>query len=170
MRYYQYIGPEEIREAVTDAPAGAIIGSAQAIELWVRAHCSGALARVTVTFVIDAQGQLRIADRRSEHVACAGGGLVRSAGELTLERDGADGWAVEDISNQSTGFCPEPSSWPAVARALDSAGLRHPGEFTRAFEFRRCEACGELVLVKDDWFVCLACDADLPRAYNVQPR
>lgn len=167
-RHYDYIGPEEIREAVADAPAGAIIGSPQAVDAWVRAH--GALARVTVTFVIDAQGQLRIADRRSEHIACAGGGPVRAAGELTLERDGADGWAVEDISNQSTGFCPEPSSWPAVAQALDSAGLRHPGEFTRAFEFRRCEACGELALVKDDWFVCLACEADLPRAYNVQPR
>jgi hypothetical protein len=167
-RLYQYIGPEAICEAVAGDPAGEVIGSAQAIGEWVRAHRAGAAGAVTVTFVIDARGQLRIADRHSEHVACAAGGPVRSAGELTLEGDGAGGWLIEDISNQSTGFCPEPSSWPAVEQALDRAGLCHPGHFTRAFDFRRCEGCEELVLIKDDWFVCPACDADLPREYNMQ--
>jgi hypothetical protein len=36
---------------------------------------------LVVTFAIDAKGSLRVADRRSEHVACAGGGPVLSAGE-----------------------------------------------------------------------------------------
>lgn len=169
-RLYRYVGPEAIREAVAGAPEGAIIGSAQALEAWGREHGAGASASVTVTFVIDAQGRLRVADRSSEHVACAAGGPVWSAGELTLEREGARGWVIVDISNQSTGFCPEPSSWPEVEQALTAAGLSHPGRFTRAFDFVRCEVCGALVLLKDDWFVCPVCDADLPRGYNVQPR
>lgn len=168
MRLYTYVGPEEIRAAVAGDPAGAVIDSTRAVDVWVRERRAGVLESVTVTFVIDARGRLCIADRHSEHVACAAGGPVRSAGELTLERDGADGWVIEDISNQSTGFCPEPSSWPAVEQALARAGLSHPGRFTRAFDFRRCEGCGELVLIKDDWFVCPACDADLPPAYNIQ--
>ena len=42
-----------------------------------------------ITFVIGVDGVLRVADRRSEHVACAGGGDVLSAGELTAIRAAA---------------------------------------------------------------------------------
>jgi hypothetical protein len=80
------------------------------------------------TFVIDLSGTLRIAPRRSEHVACAGGEPVLSAGEITFLHD-AHGWVVSEISNHSTGYCPDPASWPAVGDALDRAGLRHPGRF-----------------------------------------
>lgn len=57
---------------------------------------------------------------------------------------------VATVSNQSTGFCPQPQSWNAVARALDGAGLPRPDDFTTSFEFRRCDRCGAVNLVKDD--------------------
>ncbi|WP_211240655.1 hypothetical protein [Hamadaea tsunoensis] len=71
------------------------------------------------------------------------------------------------MSNQSTGYCPEPASWPAVAAACERAGLAHPGGFTAAFEFRRCPDCGQVNIVKGDDFVCAACDGDLPWEWNV---
>ena len=84
-------------------------------------------------------------------MACAGGREVLSAGELTAVVDDGDVRIIE-VSNQSTGYCPEPESWPAVAKALDEAGILHPGRFTFEAVFRRCPACGERNLVKDDWF------------------
>jgi len=74
------------------------------------------------------------------------------------------------VSNLSTGYCPEPASWPAVADALDRAGIPHPGRFTSAFLFRRCPACGERNVIKDDYFVCVVCDADLPAEWNFSVR
>jgi transcription initiation factor TFIIIB Brf1 subunit/transcription initiation factor TFIIB len=35
--------------------------------------------------------------------------------------------------------------------------------------FRRCPACGERNIVKDDWFVCGVCGADLPTVWNFLP-
>lgn len=118
-----------------------------------------------LTFVIDADGALVVADRHSEHIACARGGEVLSAGEITLRREGHRLRATA-ISNQSTGYCPEPESWPSVAAALDALGVAHPGGFTFAAIFRRCPKCGERNLVKDEWFVCALCDAELPREWN----
>jgi transposase len=46
------------------------------------------------------------------------------------------------------GYCPELSSWPAVATACEQVGLEHPGEFTAAFEFRRCVICGRSISSK----------------------
>lgn len=120
---------------------------------------------IPVTFVIDEDRYLRVADRASEHVACSGQRPVRSAGEMFLRVVG-DGVEVEEVSNQSTGFCPEPESWPPVADALDRAGIPHPERFTTEITFRRCEACGERNVVKDGWFVCGVCGADLPAAWN----
>jgi hypothetical protein len=119
------------------------------------------------TFVIDCQGDLLLPDRRSEHVACAGGGPVLSAGEMFLLVRG-DGVEVVEISNQSTGYCPEPESWPAVVSALDRIGVAHPGRFTAEIVFRRCEACGERNVVRDGWFVCGVCGAELPAEWNFQ--
>jgi hypothetical protein len=118
-----------------------------------------------VTFVVVGQGDLRVADRGSEHVACSGGSPVQSAGEMFLLASKA-GLEVEEVSNQSTGFCPEPESWPAVGSALERVGLKHPGRFTREVVFRRCPACGQRNVVKDGWFVCGVCGEDLPAAWN----
>jgi hypothetical protein len=108
------------------------------------------------------------ASRRSEHVACAGGAPVLSAGEITFLYDQGR-WMVSKVSNQSTGYCPDPASWPAVSDALDRAGLQHPGHFTDPIVFRRCPRCQERNLVKDDYFVCAICGAELPPTWNLDP-
>jgi hypothetical protein len=118
-----------------------------------------------LTFVVDDRGVLRVADRRSEHVACAAGRDVLSAGELAAVRT-QDGVRVVEVSNQSTGYCPEPESWSAVASALDAAGIVHPGRFTYEAIFRRCQECGERNLVKDGCFECAICGGKLPDAWN----
>ncbi|GAA1040086.1 hypothetical protein GCM10009557_60370 [Virgisporangium ochraceum] len=71
------------------------------------------------------------------------------------------------MSNQSTGYCPDPGCWTAVARALDRVGLPHPGDFTERFVFRRCPSCGERNIVRDDDFTCAPCDSALPTQWNV---
>jgi hypothetical protein len=157
VRRYRYVGPEEIRRRLADAPGGTEIRSANDL---------AALAtEEPMTFVVDDRGVLRVANRRSEHVACAAGRDVLSAGELRAARDGK-GVRVVEISNQSTGYCPEPESWPAVAKALDAANIAHPGGFTYEAIFRRCPSCGQRNLVKDGWLECGVCGAALPEAWN----
>ncbi len=53
---------------------------------------------IVFTFIVGFNGLLWIADRHSEHVACARGGDVLSAGELTFEVDGGI-VIVTDITN-----------------------------------------------------------------------
>ena len=88
---------------------------------------------------------------------------VLSAGEIAFEK-GPDGWEVTSVTNQSTGYCPEASSWSALARALDRIG--HSGRFTDEFTFRRCPRCGERNLARDGDFTCAICDAELPVSRN----
>jgi hypothetical protein len=163
---YHYVGPAEIKARVVGRPPVTRVSSAADLLSWVRrtGQRPGPERLVAATFVIDEQGSLLIADRRSEHVACAGGGPVLSAGELFFRI--GDGVEVAEASNQSTGFCPEPESWPAVAAALDRAGIPHPGGFTTEVVFRRCERCGERNVVKDGWFVCGLCGAELSAEWN----
>ncbi|SNT28619.1 hypothetical protein SAMN05421812_104249 [Asanoa hainanensis] len=106
-----------------------------------------------------------MAPRQSEHVACAAGQDVLAAGEITFGEN-SDGYFVEAVSNQSTGYCPDPDCWPAVAEALDRLDLPHPGGFTAPLTFRRCPACGERNIVRDADFTCALCAADLPAAWN----
>jgi len=123
---------------------------------------------MTATFIVDSAGDLWIADRHSEHVCCARGGTVLSAGEITFSDDGGR-IEVVAATNQSTGYCPEPESWLDVQRALERARLPHPDDFTGRFLFRRCPSCGMRNLVKDDWFVCGVCDTTLPEVWNFGP-
>ena len=167
-RFYDYVGPAEIKARVAGRPAGTRIGSVAELLAWFRQADKEHGLAVT-TFVIDETGGLLLADRRSEHVACAGGGPVLSAGEMffvVIE----DKVEVVEVSNQSTGYCPEPESWPAVAAALGRIGVRHPGRFTAEVVFRRCEQCGERNVVKDGWFVCGVCGADLPVEWDFGER
>ncbi|MFC7590276.1 hypothetical protein ACFQYP_46225 [Nonomuraea antimicrobica] len=136
-------------------------------EGWVVARSAVELAE-PFTFVVDLEGVLRLAPRRSEHAACAGSGPVLGAGEIGFQRaDG--GWVVGEISNHSTGYCPDTSSWTAVARALARVGLRCPSGFTYEVVFRRCLACQEVSIVREDDFVCVFCGNDLPARWNVDP-
>ncbi|MFE8014178.1 hypothetical protein ACFU3O_15735 [Streptomyces antibioticus] len=160
-RRYGYVGPEDIRRAaLLDAGGGRVIRSAADLDAYVSDEGE------PYTYVVGLDGLLRLAPRRSEHVACADGGDVLGAGEISLRR-GPDGWEVLEISNQSTGYCPDPDSWPAVAAALDRLGVGRPDRFTHALVFRRCEHCGERNVVREAVFVCVFCDADLPHAWNL---
>lgn len=166
-RLYTYVGPTEfLRRAapVSASPAIESIGELRQ-ELAKLGFLFQPGELLTLTFVIDVDGRLRIADRHREHVACAGGGCVRCAGEMTL------GWeagevAIENVTNQSTGYCPDVESWDAVESALAALGIRHPGGLDPEFVFRRCESCGETNVVKDAWFICALCGAELPRHWN----
>lgn len=146
---------------------GHLIGSPDDFAAWL-ATCGGGELAEPFTFVVGLDGILRVAPRRSEHVACAAGAPVLSAGEITFSREQGR-WRVSEVSSQSAGYCPDPASWPAVSDALDRAGLEHPGCFTHPVVFRRCPRCQERNLVKDNYFACVICGAELPRAWNVDP-
>lgn len=169
MRRYRYVGPPEIAAGIGNAPAGMPIRNMGDIAAWIAETRQAADAEgiVVATFIIDESGALRIADRRSEHVACAGGKPVRSAGEMHIDVSGR-GLSIAAFTNQSTGYCPEPESWPAVAMAIGHAKLSYcgPGRFDPAFEFRRCPACRAIAIVKEHVFQCSPCGSELPVSWN----
>ncbi len=162
VEHYSYVGPPDLR---TRAAVDVVVVTSQAdVDRWLAARDARDLAE-PFTFVVDLHGILRLAPRRSEHVACAGGYAVLAAGEIAFVRS-ALGWQVDEVSNQSTGYCPDPSSWRAVAAALDAAGIAHPGGFTHEIVFRRCTRCGERNIVHDGDFVCATCGHPLSSTWN----
>ncbi|MFD8755549.1 hypothetical protein ACFV0O_31930 [Kitasatospora sp. NPDC059577] len=176
-RAYRYVGPPELRGA--GGPGGQPVRTADEFTAWVAARTAEELAE-PFTFVVDLGGALRLAPRRSEHVACAGGDVVLSAGEIGFRRSAGDradgggrevpgGWEVGTVSNHSTGYCPDTASWPAVTAALTRIGLPHPDAFTYAAVFRRCPRCAGCNLVREEHYACALCDADLPERWNVDP-
>ena len=155
-KLYQYVGTVDLNNlAAFSTPRNLIRNQTDTLA------CLG----IALTFVIDANGLLWTADHHSKHVACARGGDVLSAGRITLEIEDRK-VAVVRVTNMSTGYCPEPESWPAVAAALDKAGIRHPNKFTQAFLFRRCENCKQTNIVKEDNFTCAGCGAELSQEWN----
>jgi hypothetical protein len=158
-RLYHYVGPRAIADRARAASRGAVVTSPADLLAWGRAG--------TLTFVIDETGALLVADRHAEHVACAGGGPVCAAGELAFEATGARVELVR-VSNQSTGYCPEPECYAEVARALRAAGLEPPSAFDPQCDFRRCPSCAAINLIKANEFECAVCGADLPERYNGQ--
>ena len=164
MRLYRYIGPERLLAQVV--PGGvAPLTSVAALAGWLVAHPEA--WREPSTFVVDASGWLRLAPRRSEHVVCAGGEPVLAAGELQLGRASGGRAAIAWASNQSTGYAPEPTSFASLAVAAARVSMEHPDGYEPAFDFRRCERCGQLNLIKDDDWSCAACGAELPRGWNL---
>ena len=163
-RRYRYVGPADVLATVLPGGEGRPITSPADLAAWLADRGPAELAE-PFTFVVDLGGTLRLAPRRSEHVACAAGEPVRGAGEIAFRRAGGR-WIVSEVSNQSTGYCPDPDSWPAVADALDRAGLAHPGKLTAPVVFRRCPGCGGRNLVKDGDFVCAVCGGELPEEWN----
>lgn len=165
---YRYVGPKKIADRVLTAAAGIRVESPKDVLQWIRQTGQelNAAGDVTATFVIDEAGWLPIADRRSEHVACSGGQPVRSAGEMTFTvtpRDVRVPW----VTNQSTGYCPEPESWPAAREALERAGYAAPDGFSQEILFRRCPQCGSINIVKDQIFACGVCSTALPEDWNM---
>ncbi|WSV10353.1 hypothetical protein OG588_05885 [Streptomyces prunicolor] len=163
-RRHRYVGPAELLTAVRPGAEGRVVRSAGDLNAWLAGREKAELAE-PFTFVVDLDGLLRLAPRRSEHVACAGGADVLGAGEMGFEQ-AAGLWEVQEVSNQSTGYCPHLDSWLAVARALDLAGIGRPPGFTHAVVFRRCETCREISIVREGDFVCVFCGCDLPADWN----
>lgn len=166
---YQYVGSRGIAARAGSEVRGVPITSPEDVVRWIASTVGNSRGsiEVTVTFVINEEGRLLVADRHSEHVACAGGRPVRAAGErcFSLEDKRV---TVTRASNQSTGYCPEPESWAEVVAVLVAAGLEPPSGFDPRCEFRRCVKCGTLNLVKHAAFECAVCEADLPHEYNAQ--
>ena len=162
---YPYVGPAAIRRAVEGAPAGACIRSQADLEAWLQQTPSALDEGATFTVSLD--GLLHLAPRRSEHVACAAGKPVLSAGEMRFAWKKPQPAVVTEVTNQSTGYCPEPSSFEDVAQALCTAGLPAPPTWSWACVFRRCPGCEQLNLVKNDDFTCEACWGALPRERNL---
>ncbi|MFD4530152.1 hypothetical protein ACFWP7_40875 [Streptomyces sp. NPDC058470] len=162
---YRYVGPPDLRALVRPEAEGRSIHSAADFDDWASALAAVELAE-PFTFVVDSMAVLRLAPRRSEHVVCAGGGPVLGAGEMSFREESGQ-WVVAEVSNQSTGYCPDIPSWPAVAKALDAAGIEHPTGFTHKVVFRRCPACDQLNIVREEDFVCVFCDEALPLEWNV---
>ncbi|MFE8947950.1 hypothetical protein [Streptomyces sp. NPDC007856] len=167
LRSYRYVGPEDVKAAVRPGDTGTVIRTADEFADWAATRPREELAE-PFTYVIGLDGALRLAPRRSEHVACAGGEPVLSAGEIRFGED-TGRWVVREVSNQSTGYCPDTDSWPAVAQALDRSGFERPGAFTHEVVFRRCCTCGQHNIVREEHFVCVFCDADLPERWNLDP-
>lgn len=166
-KHYAYVGPAHlVKLASTDSPRTRVVSAAD-VAAWVATQSDlEADGTLTVTFVVLPDG-LWVADRHSEHVACARGAPVLSAGEMTfaLNRPRSSVEVVH-VTNQSTGYCPEPESWPAVEAALEAADIQHCGGFSLEIVFRRCVKCGSTNIVKDGWFECAICSAELPREWN----
>jgi hypothetical protein len=136
--------------------------SVEELANWVRNQYG--TGDVTLTYIVTRDGHLRVSDRHTEHVACARGEAVLAAGELELQVD-KSAIAILGITNQSTGYCPEPSCFSAVAQALVLIDLRASAGFTHEFIFRRCPTCHGITIVKEDDFEC-ACGESLPRSWN----
>ncbi|WP_406129950.1 hypothetical protein [Streptomyces sp. NBC_00989] len=164
-RRHAYVGPTELLAAVRPGAEGRVVRSAGELNAWLTGQETAELAE-PFTYVVGLDGLLRLAPRRSEHVACAGGADVLGAGEMGFEQ--ATGfWVVREVSNLSTGYCPHLDSWQAVARALDLAGIGRPAGFTHAVVFRRCTPCREINIVREGDFVCVFCGSGLPAEWNV---
>lgn len=164
-KFYSYVGPEAHLLRALGGPGGAKVRSLHDLKVWLRTHRSEIEdGLIPVTFVIDEDDDLRLAARRSEHVVCAAGRPVLSAGEIFFST--GEQPQIVAVSNLSTGYCPEPESWPVVEAACSRVGVRPPKSFTSEFLFRRCTVCGERNLVKDRFFFCSICEAPLPLRWN----
>ena len=163
MTKYHYIGPPELRGSVSERR---LIQKPSDVCDWVsQTKQRPQHGLIVATFIISVDGHLWIADRHSEHVACAAGQPVLSAGEMTFAIDGKQVSVVE-ASNQSLGYCPEPFSWPTVAAALDNSVLPRPPDFTSAYVIRRCDACQSKNIVKNGVYECGVRGQSLPDIWN----
>lgn len=161
VRRYPYVGPADLHRVA------AAVDAFQTPAMWLAARDLKELNE-PFTFIVSVNGLLWLAARRNEHVDLAGGQDVLAAGEIMFASTEST-WRVLEVTNQSTGYCPDPDSWPAVAAALDHFGIRHPGGFTDMVIFRRCPACGERNIVRDEDFACALCDSTLPAQWNFLP-
>jgi hypothetical protein len=115
MKLYRYVGAEDTRRRAAHSPPGVKVGSVHDLANWIEQTNQQGL--IVVTFIVNEQGSLHVGDRGSEHISCSEGHPVLAAGEMFF-RVSDLGLEVVEVSNQSTGFCPESESWPAVASGV----------------------------------------------------
>lgn len=166
-RLYRYVGPEDIRRHAVGQSERTYIREPGDVRLWL-AYIEPIPSRRTyipATYIVDAEQRLWVADRRSEHVACADGCSVLAAGELVFSEYRGQLEIVE-VTNQSAGYCPEPECWKVLSAVLDRTGIPHPQELTVAFDFRQCDNCGATNLIKNSVFECSVCQAELSEVWN----
>lgn len=167
MIIYRYVGSHEIKESLSTYSHRHKVTSQQGVITWLAnsEHPINVDGTITLTFIVDTEGLLWVNDRHSEHILCANGGEVLSAGEMTFEVK-PDSVSVVAVTNQSTGYCPQPESYPVVKKGLEQTDIPHPSHFTTAYHFRLCDQCGTTNIIKDDWYVCAVCDSDLSQTWN----
>lgn len=167
LRIYHYVGQSELLKHLAEGSNRHLVTNAEMVTDWLQKfpQPKNPDNTITVTFIVDLDHQLWVNDRHSEHVLCANGGDILSAGEMTFEIEKGK-LQIVDTTNQSTGYCPEPESYLAVKFALEKTDIAHLPQFTTAYQFRRCDECGTKNIVKDDWYVCGVCDADLSHEWN----
>ncbi|MGB1241872.1 MAG: hypothetical protein ACPG49_05085 [Chitinophagales bacterium] len=164
---YEYVGPKEILQMIKAKYRGTVIEESEEIRNWIGAnHKNTKFGDVAIcTFTINLQGKLVIADRHSEHVQCAFGEKVRSAGEIGFVVEKKNEVYVDSITNQSTGYCPSSESWFEVEKALKAIlqlkGLSEFKGFDPAFIFSYCPDCKTRQIVKDEFYFCLKCEEEL---------
>jgi hypothetical protein len=168
LKLYHYVGSEEIKSSVANFQTGTVIRSISDLKSWINNIYNKEISSsnlIVATFVIDRYGNLRLAERHSEHIACAGGQPVLSAGEIFISWN-KNCFEVSDITNQSTGYCPEVESWKYVEIVLNRIGIDRPSHFTAKFTFRHCSSCSQINIVKNSLFICLVCNSPLSDRWN----
>ncbi|MDJ1498860.1 hypothetical protein QNI19_38390 [Cytophagaceae bacterium DM2B3-1] len=161
---YIFVGDTGLLRLVKAEWKGYCIRSVADIEYWIKKtnQKPDGNSEITATFIIDLEYSLLINDRHSEHVVCAAGENVLSAGEITFELDKNKSYLISQITNQSTGYCPSPKSWSAVKYTLEKVGIPFSDFFTVSFEFRICSTCGWINVIKDNYFVCINSECQNP--------
>ncbi len=167
MKIYPYVGNASLRDNLPPTSHRYHVMQSKALLQWLKEtkQPNNIDNSLTVTFIIDFGNKLWINDRHSEHVLCANGEDVLSAGEMTFDVANTP-VDIVSITNQSTGYCPEPESFRSVKLALNQTDLKYPLDFTTAYQFRLCKNCGTKNIIKDNWYVCAVCDADLNLKWN----
>ncbi len=167
MKKYKFVGNSELLQFIDPKLMGHHIKSTKDIENWIKINHQkfDFNVEITATFVIDLDFNLLINDRHSEHIVCANGKEVFSAGEITFKLLKNKTIIISKITNQSTGYCPSSASWDAVKISLEKTDILFPEFFTTFFEFRICEKCHWINVIKDEYFVCLNdnCQNELPK-------
>src|SRR5690349_4898669 len=101
---HRYVGPAELHGQLPPAEA-VTVDSTAVLDRWLAGRDRAELDE-PFTFVVALDGSLRVAPRRSEHVALAAGRDVLAAGEMMFTRE-AGAQRVLEVTNQSTGYCPD---------------------------------------------------------------
>lgn len=167
-KLFTYSGTPSIAKIHSNSPMGFWVQKAEDFITWTQQNQQKPERDLIfrATYVLDTLGKFLIADRHSEHVACAGGQSVLAEGEVgfTIQKKSV---VIEEISNYSTGYCPDVLCFAEVQKTLNQINVLHPNWWTREAVFRRCLNCKEKNLVKDSWFYCLICYAPLTENWNL---